>query len=69
MMGKQAIGGGYDIICNFKGTRFNIDRGNFAVIKVLNLRLYLSFIDLVATSSEVFFAVARMWNCQWIYWS
>jgi hypothetical protein len=60
---KQSIRSGHRILGKFKAPCLDIDRHNPAMITVFDLLANLSFIDLVATSSKFFFAVAELINC------
>jgi hypothetical protein len=50
-------------IGDFKGSGFNVDRYNPAMVAFLNLRSHLRLVELITTSRKFFFAVARLPDC------
>jgi hypothetical protein len=46
-----------------KGSGLNIDRHNFPMISLLNLRPNLGLIEFIAPSGEFFFAITGRSNC------
>jgi hypothetical protein len=61
--GFKAIAGSNLTCINLKVSSFNVDRHNSAIIPFLDLRTHLSFINLIATSSKLFFAVEGLSSC------
>ncbi|BAG03778.1 unknown protein [Microcystis aeruginosa NIES-843] len=51
------------IVSKLKRSSFDVDRHNSAMITFLNLGAHLRFINLIATSGKLFFAVAGLSNC------
>jgi hypothetical protein len=63
VLGKKMIGCGHDIVRYLKGSSFNVNRHNLAMIAFLDLLAHLRLINLIATSSKLFFAVAGLSYC------
>jgi hypothetical protein len=63
MLGKKVIGCSYDIIRNLKGSCFDVDRYNLAMIPLLNLRSHLRLIECIAPLGKLFFATSGLSNC------
>jgi hypothetical protein len=66
ILGEKVIGCSHDVVCHLKGSSFNIDRHYLAMIAVLNLLAHLRLINLITTSSKLFFAVAGLSDCHWL---
>jgi hypothetical protein len=53
------------IVRKLEGSGFDINCHNLAMITFLNLLAHLRLVNLIATSSKLFFAVAGLSNCHW----
>jgi len=60
---KKPISCSQDFVCNLKGSRFNVDCHNFAMIACFNLRSYLRLIERIASLGKLFLAISRLSNC------
>jgi hypothetical protein len=60
--GFQAITSGYLTGIDLEGSSFKVDRHNLAMIALFNLLTHLRLINLIATLSKFFFAVAGLPN-------
>jgi hypothetical protein len=60
---KKSIGCGHDIFIDLKGSSFNIDCHNFALISHFDLLPNAGFIERLPTLSHFFFAITSLANC------
>jgi hypothetical protein len=56
----EALSGGHGVIIQFKGTRFNVDRDDFALIARFDLLPNARFIEFLPTLGHLFFAVTSL---------
>jgi hypothetical protein len=63
VFGKKMIGCGHDIVSHLKRTCFDVYRHYLAMITFLDLLAHLRLVNLITTSSKLFFAVAGLANC------
>ena len=63
MMFEESIGGGHRVFSNFKGSTFDVDRDDFAVVVCFDLRSDLGFVKGVAALGGFFFGVRGIENC------
>jgi hypothetical protein len=64
--GFESIASGDFTGINFKSSSFKIDRHNLAVISLLNLRTYLSFIKRITSLGKLFFAISGVLYCHFL---
>jgi hypothetical protein len=60
---KEAIGCVQNFVCDFKGSGFDVDRDNLAMITLLDLGTHLRLINLITTLGKLFLAVSGLSNC------